>query len=306
MDTSTHTFFDLQINGFAGVDFQDPALTGEQLRHAVDALLERNITRILFTLITDEGQSLEAKFRNVEALRAADPLIADVICGYHLEGPYLNPEPGFRGAHPEQCMKAPDLDEFRRWQDAAGGRIRLLTLAPEWEGSPAFIESIRSDEVYVAFGHTNASASDIDQAIAAGATLITHLGNGIPQQMDRHNNVVQRLLARDELTACLIPDGIHLPPFVLQNFFRAKPKGKAVFVSDCMSAAAMPAGRYKLAGMELEVGDDRVVRQPGKTNFAGSALTLDEGYANARKWLGLSAEEAHDLCGRAAAAVVGL
>ncbi|MEO6846727.1 MAG: N-acetylglucosamine-6-phosphate deacetylase, partial [Chthoniobacterales bacterium] len=141
-----------------------------------------------------------------------------------------------------------------------------------------------------------ASSADIDTAIRAGATLCTHLGNGIPNELHRHENVLQRLLARDELTACFIPDGIHLPRHTLKNLFRAKPPGKAVFTTDCMSAAGAPEGEYHIGPFKLLVGKDRVVRQEGKTNFAGSALSLDTGVANVHHWLGVSPEKAWELC----------
>jgi N-acetylglucosamine-6-phosphate deacetylase len=172
-----------------------------------------------------------------EQWRRADPLIHATIVGYHLEGPYLSAEPGYRGAHPGDLMKDPDLTEFSRWQDAAGGGIRLVTLAPEREGSEEFIAAITQRGVRVSLGHTNADERAIDGAIRAGATLCTHLGNGCPGDLPRHNNIIHRLLARDELIACFIPDGIHLPPFVLRNLIRAKPPGRVILTTDAMAAA---------------------------------------------------------------------
>ena len=178
--------------------------------------------------------------------------------------------------------------------------MRLVTLAPEWPGSDEFIAEVVREKVVVSLGHTDASEAQIDAAIRAGATLITHLGNGVPQTLHRHDNVVQRLLARDELTACLIPDGIHLPPFVLRNFFRAKPPGRAIFTTDAMAAAGAPPGRYTIGASEVE-SRDGVVRVPGKPNFAGSSLTPDRGVANAAAWLGLSFADARALFSTTAA-----
>ncbi len=284
--------FDLQVNGFGGVDFQQPDLSLNELRAAVSALHRHGIRRILLTLITDEIDALCAKLERIETFCQEEPLIAETIAGYHIEGPYLSPKPGFRGAHPEAKMKAPDLAEFRRMQEAAGERVRLLTLAPEWPGSDAFIAEVASSGVVISLGHTDASEEDIDRAIAAGATMCTHLGNGCPSQMHRHDNIIQRLLARDELIACFIPDGIHVPPGVLKNLYRAKPKGKVILTADCMAAAGAPSGRYRLADLEVEVGDDRVVRQPGKSNFAGSALALGDGVLDFARWSGISPDEA--------------
>lgn len=291
---SAPSLFDLQVNGFAGVDFQDEALTGERLRHAVDALRAHQTHRILLTLISDEIEALYRKFRRIERLREEDPIIAETVCGYHLEGPFLSPEDGYVGAHCRDVQQAPDLAAFQRMQDAAGGHIRLLTLAPEWEGSAEFIAQVTRVGVVVSLGHTNASEQQIDNAIRSGATLCTHLGNGVPQVLPRHDNVIQRLLARDELTACFIPDGVHIPPFVLRNYFRFKPAGRVILTTDATAAAGAPPGRYKLGALEVE-SRDGVVRHPGAPNLAGSCLTPDRGVANAAEWLGIDDREARAL-----------
>jgi len=288
------TLFDLQVNGFAGVDFQDPALDAASLRRAVESLHAHHTGHILLTLISDDLDALARQFERVEGLRSRDPLIAQTICGYHLEGPFLSPLPGFCGAHPPEVQQAPSLAAFTRLQDAANGRIRLVTLAPEWPGSPEFIAALHARGVLVSLGHTDASEAHIDDAIRAGARLCTHLGNGTPQLLHRHDNIVQRLLARDELTACLIPDGVHLPPAVLRNFFRAKPPGKTLLTTDAMAAAAAPPGRYRIGRSEVE-SRDGVVRVPGQPNFAGSCLTPDAGVRNAARWLGIPEPEARAL-----------
>lgn len=289
------SLFDIQVNGFAGVDFQQPDLTTVQMRHGVDALAAHDTGRIFATLITDAFDSLRAKFANLERIRAEDPVVGTAVCGYHLEGPWLSPEAGYRGAHDPRFMSAPDRKRFDALQMAAGENIRLVTLAPELPGSPEFIRHLRACGVHVSLGHTNASMHEIETAIEAGARFCTHLGNGVPVLMPRHDNVIQRLLSFDELTAFLIPDGIHLPPFVLKNYFRAKPAGKALFTTDCMAAAGSSPGRYTLGLVQVEVGADRVVRQPGRPNFAGSALAPDEGVANVVKWLGLAPDRARAL-----------
>ncbi len=271
------SLFDIQVNGFAGVDFQDPEPDAGELRRACAALRSHDTHRILLTLITDSIDALEQTFARIEAIRVKDPLVRETVAGYHLEGPYLNPEDGFRGAHPLNRIKGPDLREYRRLQKAAGGNIRLLTLAPEWPGSSRFIRALARDGVVVALGHTDASNRDIDRAIAAGATLCTHLGNGCPALMDRHDNIIQRLLARDELVACLIPDGIHLPPAVFRNLVRGKPPGKVVITTDAMAAAGAPPGRYKVGTVTVECGRDGVVRLPGDPVLRGFVPDPREG-----------------------------
>jgi N-acetylglucosamine-6-phosphate deacetylase len=297
--------FDLQINGYAGVDFQNPDLTGDQLHNALDALQATGTRRILLTLITDTLDALERKFSNLEALRARSPFVAEFVCGYHLEGPWLSPEDGYRGAHPGECMRAPDLTAFRRLQAAAGGNIRLVTVAPEWPGSADFIAALVAEKVVVSLGHTNASEAQIDAAIRAGASMITHLGNGCPVTLPRHDNIIQRLLARDELTACLIPDGAHLPPFALRNFFRAKPPGKVLLTTDAMAAADAPPGRYHIGRLEVE-SRDGVVRAPGSANLAGSCLSPAQGVANAAQWLGVSTQEARAMFSTRVAEIFGI
>ena len=298
--------FDFQVNGFGGVDFQSDDLTRAQLEHAVAALRLHGTTGIFATLITDEIEALARRFAALEKLCAAAPASAVAILGYHLEGPWLCPEPGYRGAHPAAPMHAPSLLEFARLQSAANGRIRLVTLAPEWPGSAEFISALTQNGVQVSLGHTNATDAQIDEAIRAGARFATHVGNGCPLQLHRHDNIVQRLLARDELTACFIPDGIHLPRLVLRNFFRAKPTGRVFFTTDAMAGAGAPPGRYTIGPHEIEVGADRIARQPGAQNFAGSTLAPDEGLRNVAEWLGLSPAAAHALWSTAPAAAFGV
>lgn len=299
-------FFDLQVNGFAGIDFQDAALTQAGLRRAVDALQRHRTGGILLTLITDRSEALAAKLAQVERYRAADPVIATMVAGYHLEGPHMSALPGYHGAHPRELMSPPDRAAFDHLQVAAGGNIRLVTLAPELPGSVEFIRHVTAAGVRVAIGHSAANDAEIDAAIGAGLTLCTHLGNGVPLELPRHDNVIQRLLARDELTAVFIPDGLHIPPAVLRNFVRAKPPGKVLFTTDCMAAAGAGPGRYRIGRLEIEVGADGVVREPGQRNFAGSSLTMDRAAANAGAWLGWTEADVAAACGERVRAALGL
>lgn len=304
--TSDPGLFDFQVNGFAGIDFQRDDLTPERLRDAVQALRRHDTAKILLTLVTDDIERLRRRFARIERMRADDGAIAEMIAGYHLEGPWLNPEPGYCGAHAAEHMCAPSLADFERLQEAAGGRIRLVTLAPEWPGSADFIRRVRDASVEVALGHTNANDAQIDAAIDAGARFCTHLGNGVPQVLPRHDNVVQRLLARDELIACFIPDGVHVPPFALRNLVRAKPAGCALFTTDAMTGAAAGPGRYSLGALNIEIGSDGVARQPGGGGFAGSTLTPDEGVRRTAAYLGLDLREARRLWSVAAAEAFGV
>lgn len=297
--------FDFQVNGFAGIDFQQDSLTLPQLAHAVDALVRNGVAGIFLTLITAPEAAQCAQFRRIEEFRRKDPTLARVIKGYHLEGPWLRAEVGYCGAHPPDVMCPPTRAAFERLQEAAGGNIRLVTLAPELPGSIDFIASVTADGVHVSLGHCNPSAAEIDAAVRAGARFCTHLGNGAPGTLPRHDNIIQRLLARDDLTACFIPDGIHLPPFVLQNFYRAKPAGRVLFTTDAIAAAGAPPGRYHLSGLEVTVGDDGIVRGPNG-GFAGSSLTPQRGVELTSQYLGLDPVEARRLWSTAAAQAFGV
>jgi N-acetylglucosamine-6-phosphate deacetylase len=306
MTTRQSGHFDLQVNGYAGVDFQRPAVPAAAMESAVAALQAHGTTRILITLITDTVEAFAAQLGHFERLCAASPAVRAMIAGYHLEGPYLLPEPGYHGAHDPRKMKPPDCREFDRLWTAAGGRVRLITIAPEWPGSPEFIRHVAAHGVRVAIGHSNADDRAIDAAVAAGMTLCTHVGNGVPIQLHRHDNIIQRLLARDELWAVFIPDGIHVPPGTLRNFVRAKPRDKVLFTTDCIAAAGAPAGRYTVGPIEVEAGADGVVREPGKPNFAGSSLTMARAVENVQRFLGWTEAEARHACGAGVAQVLGL
>lgn len=299
-------WFDFQINGFGGVDFQSDTLTLAELDHAVATLRKHGVAGIFATLITDEVDALCRRLEHIERLCSESAVARRMIVGYHLEGPWLSPQLGYRGAHPPAPMHAPSLAEFQRLQSAASGRVRLVTLAPEWPGSAEAISAITASGVHVSLGHTAASNAEIDEAVRAGARFCTHLGNGAPLEMHRHDNITQRLLARDELIACFIPDGVHLPRFVLQNFFRAKPTGRALFTTDAMSGAGAPPGRYMLGRLPIEVGEDGVARQPGGGGFAGSTLTPDQGVQRCVELLGLSPAFAAELWSTKAAATFGV
>lgn len=303
---SDSRLFDFQVNGFGGVDFQRDDLSVVELRRATSALRQHGVRAILAALTTADIDSLSRRFEGFERARERDRGVSQMIAGYHLEGPWISPLPGFRGAHSPQPIHAPSISEFDRLQSAAGGRIRLVTLAPEWPGSFEFIEGIVRQGVHVSLGHTDASESEIDRAIKAGARFVTHLGNGTPTALPRHDNVVQRLLSRDELTACLIPDGIHLPPFVLRNFFRAKPPGRVLFTTDAMAGAGAPPGIYTLGDLSVTIGADGIARQPGGEGFAGSTLTPDEGVSRTAAYLGLSLPEASRLWSEAPAEAFGV
>jgi N-acetylglucosamine-6-phosphate deacetylase len=298
--------FDFQVNGFGGVDFQRDDLSIDDFRRAANSLRNHGVGSIFATLITCETDRLCRRLAAMEKFRSVDPSIAQMIGGYHLEGPWLSPRPGFHGAHPSEPMHAPSVSEFNRLQEAANGRVRLVTLAPEWPGTPEFIAAVVHQGTHVSLGHTDANEAEIDAAVSAGARFATHLGNGTPLKLHRHDNIIQRLLARDELIACFIPDGIHLPPFTLRNFVRAKPAGRVLFTTDAMAGAGAGPGTYTIGDLTISVGEDGVARQPGGTGFAGSTLAPDEGVRRVAEILGIDQEKSRKLWSEAPAAAFGI
>lgn len=330
---------DLQVNGYAGIDFQQDALTSGQLLTAVRALRRDGCSRILFTLITDEWSTILTRLRRARSLVTANEELRAAIVGWHFEGPFLSPEPGYCGAHDPAKMRDPTpalMDELRA---AAGSDPVLLTLAPERAGSVESIQHAVGLGFKVSLGHTNASAAQLRAAVAAGVTGFTHLGNACPQQLDRHDNILWRVLDTPGLAVSLIPDTHHVAPALFRLIHRVLKPYQILHTTDAMAAAGMvgtvaprgpgadevgkesreaisriegtsassgahgvtrpppeaPLNRkgdtpvaptFTLGLMRLEVGADGIVRQPGKTNFAGSALTPVEGVRRATQMTG--------------------
>jgi N-acetylglucosamine-6-phosphate deacetylase len=202
----------------------------------------------------------------------------------HMEGPYISSQDGPRGAHPLAHTRKPDWDEFRRLQDAAGGRIGIVTLAPELPDAIPFIEKLSDAGIVPSIGHTNATAEDIRTAIAAGARLSTHLGNGAHAMLPRHPNYVWEQLAADELYASIIPDGQHLPPSVVKCIIRAKGVERTILISDATRHGGMPPGIYG----HVEVRPNGRVDLRGTPYLAGSTLDLGGGVGNAIRFAGIS------------------
>jgi N-acetylglucosamine-6-phosphate deacetylase len=278
-------FVDLQVNGFAGIDFNTPGLSAGKVHDAVAALRATGVTRFLPTLITGPFDRFSACARTL--LEANDPSIA----GIHLEGPYISPEDGPRGAHPREHTAPATIDDFQRRQQAADGRIVLVTLAPEVPGALALIEHLAVAGVRVAIGHSNAPPPVIRAAISAGATLSTHLGNGCASMLSRHPNLIWEQLSADELSASLIVDGHHLPPATVKAMIRAKSPHRTILVTDAIAAAGRSPGVYRLGDVEVEVGEDRRVSLRGTPYLAGSALTMPEAIGNTVRFTGLPLAE---------------
>ncbi|MCS7314714.1 MAG: N-acetylglucosamine-6-phosphate deacetylase [Bryobacteraceae bacterium] len=284
-------FIDLQINGFAGVDYNDPRSLPEDILASIRNLFSTGVTRLFPTVITAAPEDMLLAVRNLAKAREMGPE-GKAIAGIHLEGPYISAEDGPRGAHPARWVRPPDLDEFRRLQEAAGGLIRLVTLAPEWPQALAFIEALTAAGVTVAIGHTAADGARIAEAVRAGASLSTHLGNGAHPLLPRHPNYIWEQLAEDRLTAGFIVDGIHLPSCFLKVALRAKGLDRSFLVTDATAPANCQPGRYRLGQQEVELTADGRVVLAGQNRLAGSALRMDRGIENLMELAGLSLSQA--------------
>jgi N-acetylglucosamine-6-phosphate deacetylase len=278
--------FDLQVNGFAGVDFNSRDVAADAVAHALERMRSTGVTRCLPTLITSSFEDFSASARVLANVR--DPAIA----GIHMEGPYISPVDGARGAHPREHVRPASIDDFERRQGACDGRIRLVTLAPEVPGAIELIEHLVNSGVRVAIGHTAADPADIAAAIRAGATMATHLGNGCAQMLPRHPNPIWELLAADEVLISVIVDGHHLPGSTVKAMVRANGADRTILVTDAIAAAGCAPGRFALGGVECELREDGRVGLPGSPYLAGSALTLDRAIANTVRFTGLSIAQA--------------
>ena len=284
-------WIDLQVNGFAGVDYNDPQTPLDEIARSIHALYATGVTRFYPTVITGGPEEMRASLRNLA--RAKDALReGGAMDGFHVEGPYISAEDGPRGAHPRRWVRPPDLDEFRSWQDATEGRVRIITLAPEWPEAPGYIEKITEAGVVAAIGHTQATAAQIGDAVAAGATLSTHLGNGAHSVLRRHPNYIWDQMAEDRLMADFIVDGIHLDASFLKVALRAKGLGRSVLVTDAATPAGAAPGKYRLGEQEVDhTADGRVVLS-GTDRLAGSALRMDRGVDNLMRLCGLRLADA--------------
>lgn len=297
--------FDIQVNGIGGLDLQSPELEPTQVGDMARLLATHGVARWAPTLVTGPLDAMEHGCRAiVEAMR--NPEVAYAVPGIHLEGPFISPEDGPRGAHPRAHVRAPNVREFDRLFRAAEGKVLYTTVAPELPGAIAFIRALVRRGVIVSLGHHNASAAQIDAAVAAGARLCTHLGNGSAPYMPRHHNPLWPQLAQDRLAASLIADGHHLPDPMLKTFVRAKGADNIVLISDCVHLTGLKAGKYLSFGSQVELRRDGKICLVGTELLAGSATPLLEGVVHAAVATDLSLREALMCATAVPAHVLGL
>lgn len=255
---------DLQVNGCGGMDFNAMPLKPETVLEMTEYLLSAGVTAYCPTLITNSKEAIAAAAAAIAEAARRYPAVRQGLAGIHLEGPFISPEDGPRGAHPRQHVRPPDWELFCRWQEAAEGRIRIVTLSPEWPGACSFISRCAESGVLVSIGHTAATPEQIRDAVYAGARMSTHLGNGAHLTLPRHPNYIWEQLAQEELYACMIADGFHLPPSVLKVILKVKGK-RTILVSDAVSLSGMPPGGY-----ELHIGGRVVLTPEGRLHLEGA------------------------------------
>jgi N-acetylglucosamine-6-phosphate deacetylase len=282
--------FDLQVNGYGGVDFNKDDLTAEELHLACERLRADGVAGILATIITEDISRMTLRLANLVRHREQDALAREIIAGFHIEGPYLNETQGYRGAHPADAMRPADVDETKRLLDAAGGMTRIVTLAPERDPGLHVTRMLSNQGIVVSAGHCDPSIDLLKSAIDAGLKMFTHLGNGCPMQMHRHDNIIQRVLSvADRLWVSFIADGAHVPFFALKNYLKLVGFDRAIVVSDAVAPAGLGPGRYTLGRWDLLIGEDLVARAPDGSHLVGSAATLIRQADNLRVHLGLNA-----------------
>ena len=284
---------DVQVNGYGGPEFNSADLTPEKVFQISGAMDRFGVVRFCPTLTTEGFEVLRHGLRTIAAACESSPQLARRIPAVHLEGPYISTEDGARGAHPPQHCRQPDWDEFQRLQEAAGGRIGILTMAVEFDRSPAFIARVADSGVVVAIAHTAADSAQIRAAVDAGARMSTHLGNGSHPVLRRLSNYIWDQLAEDRLVASLICDGHHLPPEVVKTFVRAKTPERCILVSDLVGLAGSPPGRYQTSLCEVEVlPSGRLVMAGQRELMAGASMPIGTGVANVVRFAGVDLAQA--------------
>ncbi len=284
--------FDLQLNGYAGLDFGADELTPAALRQACERIRSDGGGTVLATIITDAIDRMAARLRRLAAAIESDPLVAEVVAGIHVEGPFIRADKGYVGAHPAEHAVAATLEAARVLVEAGRGHVRLVTLAPERDAGLRTTAWLSGRGIVVFAGHCDPSLAELEAAAAAGLAGFTHLGNGCPHLLPRHDNIIQRVLACDALRwITFIPDGVHVPPMALANYLRLVGLDRAIAVTDATAAAGMGPGTFRLGSQQVVVGADGAAWSEDRTHLCGATVTMARAATILATDLGLSAAE---------------
>ncbi|MFL6449054.1 MAG: N-acetylglucosamine-6-phosphate deacetylase [Bryobacteraceae bacterium] len=287
---------DLQVNGFAGVDFNDPAISSEDLSRAIRKMFRTGVSRFFPTIITGSEERITACLRNLSSAKAEflrhGLAEGHAMEAFHVEGPHISPENGPRGAHRLEHVRPPDPDEFKRWQEAADGDVRIVTFSPEWDAAPRYVAELVKAGVVPSIGHTKADANAIEAAVQAGASMSTHLGNAAHSVLPKTQNYIWNQLSDDRLAASFIYDEIHIPRDFFRSAVRAKGIDRSVLVTDAVMPAMCLPGPYRLGEVEVELHENGSVLMRGENRLAGSALRMDRAIGNTVRSGGFSLHDA--------------
>jgi len=301
-------FFDNQVNGFAGVSFAfgDSDLTPEGIEKATRELWRFGVTTYLPTLTTNSTEVLTRNFALLAKAMESEKLLGS-IPGFHLEGPYINPEDGYRGAHPKDFVMLPDWDHFMKLYKASNEMILQITIAPELEGALDFISKCSKNGIVVALGHHNADMATVTAAIDRGAKVATHLGNGAANMINRHKNPFWSQLSDDRLSISIIGDSFHLLPEEIKTFYKAKGVDRTIITSDVTHYAALDPGIFKTAtGETIELTKDGMLRYPAQNVLYGSASPITNGVGFVMKVTGCTLAESVQMASTNPARMYGL
>ena len=288
----TDGWIDLQINGYAGVDFNAPGLTVEAVKAVTERLATDGTAAFLPTLVTGDPEMLIGTIRTIMAARKRYAECERAIPGFFLEGPFISPEPGAVGTHPVEWVRLPDLALFGRFQDAAEGLVKIVNVAAEVQGVPDFVRAVSAQGVVVSLGHQMAtSPAQLEPCLAAGARAFTHLGNGMPNRIDRHDNIIFTALVEDRASVMFIPDGHHLPDTMLKLYCRAVPLKRLIAVSDAQYPAGMPPGEYEVCGAHARLEEDGLLWNPARGCLVGATSPIAKMMRLLAERVGLAPEE---------------
>lgn len=283
---------DLQINGYGGVDFNAPGLTVEQVIAVTDRLECDGTRGYLPTIVTGNPETTVETLRVIAAARKRSARCERNILGVHLEGPFISSEMGAVGTHPIEWVAKPSRELFDRFQDAGNGLVRLVTVAAGVPGMPEFVKWLSSQGVVVSLGHQMASTpDDVRPCIEAGAKAFTHLGNGIPNMIPRHDNIIFTALAEDRASVMFIPDGHHLPDAMLKVYTRAVPLKRLIAVSDAQYPAGMPPGEYDVCGAHARLEPNGLLWNPSRNCLVGATTPMAAMMKLLQDRIGLSMDE---------------
>jgi N-acetylglucosamine-6-phosphate deacetylase len=267
-------------------------LEAQQVASVCRRLRDDGVAGILATVITADVEAMCRRMSNIARVRNEDRAIADMIWGIHMEGPFLNEQPGYIGAHPAEFARPADVDTAKRLIDAAGGLLRIVTLAPERDDGGRVTRMLADVGARVAAGHCNPTLDDLRAGIDAGLSMFTHLGNGCPALLPRHDNIIQRVLSlSDRLFVSFIADGVHIPFVALRNYLKCCDMERACIVTDAICGAGLGPGEYSLGDRRVIVDENLATWAADRSHLVGSAGTMQRSAENLRHALCLGEQQ---------------